>query len=401
MTPEEFAGLQRPDVLGLIERHSDEDPDRFAMSRHGDAGIPVRAIAEQIACRQKALKKLPGLASHPLLYTSRALEQASGERAAKSKAAYMSGGTLLDLSGGLGIDSMFMSRRFSRVLYCERDEVLASVAAYNFRVFGAGNIEVHGGDSVSYLETVPDNSLDWVYVDPDRRSGSHRHVSLELSSPDVTVLHDLLLRKSRAFCVKASPMLDITEVVRKLPSLKKVVVVSVGGECKELLLFCDRSGSGPDGPLVEAVCCYENEREVHVGPVPFMLRERELFVAEGTWLFEPDPAILKAGLASLLGEQEGLSRLNHGTGLLTGQGPVERFAGRMFRIREVLPYKPGPLKKYLAKHGIGAASIQRRDFPLSVAALRKKFRLGESERHVLVFTRIASGALCCLVCQRA
>ncbi len=401
MTPEEFAELQRPEIFGCIEQYGNEDPDRFAMSRHGDEGIPVRAIAEQIACRQKALRKLPGLATHSLLYTSRALEQASGERAAASKSAYICGETLLDLSGGLGIDSIFMARRFSRVLYCERDEVLSSVAAYNFRTLGVGNIEVHCGDSVRYLESIPDNTLDWVYVDPDRRNGSRRHVSLELSSPDVTALHDLILAKSTAFCVKTSPMLDISEAARKLPSLERVLVVSVDGECKELLLFCTRSGPDSGGPLVEAVCCYEDEQEVHIGPVPFMQRGRELPVAVGEWLLEPDPAILKAGLASVLGEQEALSRLNHGTGLLTGGAPRKNFPGRMFRIREIQPYKPALLKACLKKHGIDSASIQRRDFPLSVAELRRKFRLGESECHVLVFTRDASNALCCLVCERS
>ncbi|WP_232203906.1 class I SAM-dependent methyltransferase [Chlorobaculum parvum] len=155
MTLDELHSLLDPQVLALIDAHAGDDPADFAMRFHGRSDLPVRAMAEQIACRKKAAVKLPSLSRFPLLYTKLALEQASGERAAEWKASLMQGRRAIDLTGGLGIDTLFLARRFEHVVSCERNEALARLAEANRRVMGVTNVETRIGDSASCLQGTP------------------------------------------------------------------------------------------------------------------------------------------------------------------------------------------------------------------------------------------------------
>jgi len=368
------------------------------MRFHGSKALPVRAMAEQIACRQKAARKLPSLSQFPLLYTRLGLEQASGERAAEWKAGLMSGRRMIDLTGGLGIDTIFFARRFEQVVSCERDAVLAALAEYNRRAIGVTNVETRVGDSAWILEGFPDDSFDWVFVDPARREQGGRSVGLEATSPDVVALHDLMLRKASRVCIKASPALEISGLEEKLPTLSSIVAVSVEGECKEILLMLDRTQFVGRQPSVRAVCLdaevfeiYSQERgkaERVVSPVP------------GGWLYEPDAAIIKARLVAVLAHDLKIGFLNHTVDYLTADRFIEKFPGRSFRVEECLPFKPKSFRTELSNRGIAKAAIQRRDFPHSVEELRKKYRLGESSSLFLFFTKDASGGLICMLCRK-
>ncbi|MEC9485993.1 MAG: RsmD family RNA methyltransferase [Prosthecochloris sp.] len=396
-SPEELRQLMHPGVLEIVRHHEHDDPSQFALRFHGRDDLPVRAVAEQIGCRRKAARKLPGFSGYDMLYTPRALEQASGERTASWKSASLQGERVMDMTGGLGIDSIFLARRFRDVVYCERDEVLASIAAWNFRQLGLNNIRVLQGDSVEHLKSESDNSFDWIYIDPDRRQGGRRSAALESSRPDVTVHHDLMLRKARRMCVKASPVLELSGLHASLPSLASVTVLSVDSECREVLLFCDPAVGGPVS--LQAVCLSGKEEVVltHTGGE---LPTRRVADVPGPLLFEPDPAIIKSRLSTLLARRSGLDFLNGSVDYLTGTGVPEGFSGRVFRIQASFAYKPSRVRAYLEAHGISGASILRRDFPLAPEDIRKKFRLNESESCFLVFTRDADGKLLFLSCVR-
>ena len=398
MTPDELRALHDPGVLALIDAHAHEEPSAFAMRFHGRKELPVRAMAEQIACRKKAARKLPSLSGHPILYTTLALEQASGERAAEWKSGLMSGHDLIDLTGGLGIDTLFLARRFDRVVSCERDPVLASIADGNRGVLGIANVEARTGDGAEMLAGYPDDSFDWIFVDPARREKGGRSAGLEASSPDVVALHDLMLRKAPRVCIKASPALEVTGLQEKLPALAEVVVVSVDGECKEILLMLDRHHG----------CHVHSVRAVCLGGEPFEIsssmsedaESRTLASSTGRWLYEPDAAIIKARLTAELAVRFALEFLNQTVDYLTSDELVAGFPGRSFSVVESLPFKPKTFRRELKRLGVSAAAIQRRDFPLSPEQLRTQYRLGESSEVFLFFTKDASGALLCLVCRR-
>ncbi len=399
MTKDELQILLQSDIQALLAEYRTDDPADFPMQFHGRKELPIRAIAEQLACQQKAIKKLPTLSTHNLLYTPLALEQSSGERTAVYKASLMSGKKLIDLSGGLGVDSMTLARVFQEVVYCERDSLLCAVAEHNVKVAGVANVKVKNGDSISLLAEYPDNSFDWIYVDPARREEGRRSIALEAASPDVVASHDLLLRHAQRVCIKASPALEISGLKKLLPALHTIIVVSVDRECKEILLLLEHAYPS-DGPVqVKAVCLSSDSVEITEvfggGEAP-----RVVAAAVMEYLYEPDPAIIKARLSAVLARDSGLQFVNKSVDYLTSDRKIEAFPGRTFRVVECIPYKPKSFRAFLERHAIAGASIQRRDFPLSAEELRKKYRLRESERAFLFFTRDAAGHPHCIYAIR-
>jgi hypothetical protein len=401
LTIEELKKLLEPEVQDVLTRHSSDDPAAFAMQFHNRRDLPVRAMAEQLSCRKKALKKLPRFSRAGLLYTSLALEQCSGERMAGYRATLLSGKRVIDLSGGLGVDCMYLARVFQEVVYCERDEVLCALAAYNMPRAGISNVVIRHGESMELLASCPDDSFDWIFADPARREHGRKSVGLHASSPDVIAGHDLMLRKARRVCIKASPALETSGLEQLLPSLSSSLVVSVQGECKEIMLFLDRERPAGSPVSMKAVCLGSGQDEiVEITSV----EDAEKIVAESVkaFFYEPDPAIIKARLCGQLASHYGLGFVNRTVDYLTSDSLVEPFPGRSFRTVDIVPYKPKTFAAFLGRHDLmqTGASIQRRDFPHPVDELRKKFRLKENDMHFLFFTRDRSNAPVCIYCCR-
>ena len=399
MTPDELKILLQSESQELLTNQRSDDPATFAMQFHSHKELPIRAMAEQLACRQKAVKKLPILSQNNLLYTPLALEQSSGERTAVYKASLMSGKKVIDLSGGFGIDAMFLARTFQDVVYCERDSLLCAVVEHNLMVSGIANVQVKNGDSITILAEYPDNSFDWIYVDPARREQGQRTIALEAASPDVVASHDLLLKKAQKVCVKASPALEISGLKKLLPTLHTILVVSVDRECKEILLLLERAYPS-DGPAqVKAVCLNTDSEEItEVAGGSDVSRVVAAEVKK--YLYEPDPGIIKSRLSAALARDYRLEFVNKSVDYLTGDRKIEAFPGRTFLVVECVPYKPKSFRAFLERHAIAGASIQRRDFPLSAEELRKKYRLLESERAFLFFSRDAAGYPLCIYAIR-
>ncbi|MCX6177882.1 MAG: class I SAM-dependent methyltransferase [Chlorobiales bacterium] len=399
MTFEELQRLLDPEVQAVIDLHSAEDSVTFALQFHSHKDIPVRAIAEQLACRQKAAKKLPNFFRHNLLYTPLALEQASGELTAQYKTSLMSGKRMIDLSGGLGADSMFLSRVFQEVVYCERDALLCALFQHNLKKSGITNVQVKNADSIDLLASYPDDFFDWIYVDPARREQGRRSIGLESASPDVVAGHDTFLRKARRICVKASPALEVTGLKKLLPSLQSIIVVSVDSECKEILLLLDRS-SNLQQPLMVKAICLSSASEVEVEVIGNSDVEKTIASSLKKYFYEPDAAIIKAKLTSKLAGDFGFEFMNKTVDYLTSDMMVETFPGKTFRMIECILYKPKTFKAFLKRHDIVGASIQRRDFPLSPEELRKQYRLLESDRAFLFFSRDVAGRPVSVYCIR-
>ena len=211
--------------------------------------------------------------------------------------------------------------------------------------------------------------------------------------------HDLLLRKAQKVCIKASPALEISGLKKLLPALHTIVVVSVDRECKEILLLLERAYPADGLVQVKAVCLNADSDEI-TEIVGGGESQRIVGMAVQTYLYEPDPAIIKARLSAVLVADFGIEFVNKSVDYLTSDCKIEAFPGRTFLVVECIPYKPKKFRIFLKKYSITGASIQRRDFPLSTAELRKKYRLLESERAFLFFTKDATGHPICIYALR-
>lgn len=251
-------------TLQFVQLHREDDVNRLAFLGDKNPDVDMPWALAQISGWQTARRKLPswaacdGLEYPPHLN----MEQCSSEPTAIYKASLASRlvgadaaehGLLVDLTGGFGVDFSWMARAFAHAVYVERNETLCPIAQHNFQQLGLGHVEIHVGDGVAYLQTMPlvperttgcSHPLTLIYLDPARRDTYGRKVfGMEDCTPDVVELCDTLLLRADIVVIKLSPMLDWHEAVRKLKNISEVHVVSVSNECKELLLVLTRENA--------------------------------------------------------------------------------------------------------------------------------------------------------------
>ena len=372
ITSEEYALLLTGEVQRAIAAARDRDPVEVAMDRT----VPhARLVATQVKYLARAAQKLPSYAAAQCILPPLAFEQASSEACAAHKR--ITGDTVLDLTCGLGVDAFFLSRRFRRVVTLERSEVLARAAAENFSRLGATNIEVVNTSAEEYLRQ-EDLHFDWIYADPDRRSAEGRKlVRLEDCSPDIIALKPLLSRISGRLCIKNSPLFDVDEALRLFPD-SRVEVLSLGDECKEVLVYADGTG-----PLVTASALGRGSFSARPGqtaPEPGRFDP-----ARYRWLVAPDVALQKARLARLhlAGKADIWSENGYGFAAGEPQGVL----GRVFAVERIEPYDPKRLKRELKGRG---AEVLKRDFPLATEELMRRLGLHPGAELRLAFTKIGN-----------
>lgn len=329
----------------------------------------------------------------------------------------------VDLTGGFGVDFSYIASLLGvKSMYVERQAHLCEAAKENFGRLGLKNVSVKNGDGIEVLHsfaskkddaasdslgTTEDQSqsllktnlgLKLIFIDPARRDDAgNKVVSLKDCTPDVTLLQEEMLSKADYVIIKLSPMLDWHRAVSELNCVKEVHIISVNNECKELLLVLSARNMG----ILRIYCvndaqsfvCDEMEmEESSVKIAPSTLEEM-------LYLYEPNASLMKAGCFGVLSERYGARMLSKNSHLFVSREPIAAFPGRSFRIIAVSSFNKKELKRHLS--GITKANIATRNFPLSVAELRKRLKLkdgGETyifattlsdESHVLVITEKA------------
>ena len=296
MTPEEYELLLTDEVQRAIAANRGRDPLEVALDRNTPH---ARLVATQVKYLARAEAKLPSYAAAQCILPPLAFEQASSEACAAHKR--IAGGAVLDLTCGLGADAFFLARRFRRVVTLERSETLARIATENFRRLGVSNIEVVHTSAEEYLQR-PGLRFDWIFADPDRRSADGRKlVRLEACSPDITVLMPLIERASGRLCIKNSPLFDVDEALRLFPD-SRVEVVSLGDECKEVLVYADGTG-----PALTATALGRGSFTATPGQTPPPAPDT-FDPSRYRWLVVPDVALQKARLADVPRQSRHLER---------------------------------------------------------------------------------------------
>ena len=331
------------------------------------------------------------------------MEQCSSEVTARYKTTIVEafGGRheqFADLTGGFGIDCSFLSALFSHATYVERQEMLCEAARHNFPLLGLEHINVCHADGTDYLRDM--TSTDWLFLDPARRDGhGGKTVAIADCEPDVATLEPLLLEKAEHVLIKLSPMLDLTQALHTLQRVSEAHIVSVGNECKELLLILTRGDmTEPDRvpircinlPTDQAAFSFTRQEEQDTAcPYAPTLR---------TYLYEPNASLLKAGAFRSLANAYKAEKLHPNSHLYTSDMPLPDFPGRMFRIDGWCGFGKKEVKSLLGENR--KANITVRNFPATVAELRKRLKLAEGGNIYLFATTLAEGQKVLVRCSK-
>lgn len=425
----------------FIRQHQDDDVRQLAFlgSKYPEVDMPF--ALDQIRGRKMARVKLPRWASlEGIIYPPHiSMEQCSSESTALYKAelaarllglpvssSFSEEIGFVDLTGGFGVDFSYIAARLGvKSMYVERQAHLCEAAKENFGRLGLKNAIVKNGDGIEVLHSFlpkkddaasTDDSLGIIYdqplsllktklglklifIDPARRDDAgNKVVSLKDCTPDVTVLQEEMLSKADYVIIKLSPMLDWHRAISELSHVREVHIISVNNECKELLLVLSARNMDENLRIycindAQSFVCDELDMESsQVKIAPSTLEEMQ-------YLYEPNASLMKAGCFGVLSGRYDARMLSKNSHLFVSQAPIEAFPGRSFRIIAVSSFNKKELKRHLA--GITKANIATRNFPLSVAELRKRLKLkdgGETyifattlndESHVLVITEKA------------
>ncbi len=377
----------------FIREHANDDPARLLLSAARYPEIDVPFAVEQITARKQIREKLPAwYANEQLVFPAKiAAEQCSSEPTAAYKQLLVDAGDCLcDLTGGLGIDSFYFSRKVRQVTYIERFAAYCEAARHNFALLGAGNITVCEGDSADWLPGLSGISV--FYIDPARRGeGNKRVFALSDCEPDLPALLPALWEKASRVIAKISPMADIRQTLSLLPETTAVHVVSLRNECKELLFVMEREGREVE-PLIHCVNLIPGQDIP--APFSFSLADEQaacisLANSVQSYLYEPDASCLKAGAFKQIAVAFGVGKLAVSSHLYTSDERKNGFPGRRFRVEEVLPFT-GRLCKEIAKT-CPQANITVRNFPLTVDELRKRTQMADGGDCYLFASTLAKG----------
>lgn len=375
----------------FINAHAADDTDKLLLSasRYPDIDIPF--AVDQILARRQIQQKLPLWHSQPgLIYPSRlSAEQCSSEQTALYKQRLLKGNTLCDLTGGLGVDTYYLSQKARQVIYIERFAGYCEAAKHNFDLLKARNIQTINADVREIADTL---KADTFYIDPARRADCNKRTyALADCEPDIIRLKPLLLENSQRLIIKISPMADLDETVRLLPETREIHILSVKNECKELLFLLEKENHCESGKIeIHAVNLSPDAQEQE-----FVFRQEEEKAAclqtsqtICQYLYEPNASLLKSGAFKLAALRFGLYKLHRHSHLYTSDTPCPDFPGRVFIVDEILAFSGKLLKQINRK--IPQANITTRNFPLTVAEIRKRSGIKEGGEVYLFATTLAN-----------
>ena len=386
------------ETLRFIEENARADVRSLALQAKKYPQVDMAMAVVQIAGRQIAEAKVPSWHRiGGLLYPKHlSMEQCSSEVTALYKAGLVEGETFADLTGGFGIDCSFLSRKFKKADYVERQAELCELARHNFPLLGL-DIEVHNEDGVEYLKRM--NPVDCLFLDPARRDGhGGKTVPIADCEPDVSALEELLVEKAKTVMVKLSPMLDLSLALKTLKYVREVHIVSVNNECKELLLLLQKTSDS-------------SEVAIHCGHIVNAQHQHFVFTQEqertsdcplasevGAYLYEPNASILKAGAYRSLTQSYLVQKLHVSSHLYTSPHFIEDFPGRSFKVEAISGFGKKELKTFL--QGMEKANLTIRNFPSSVAELRKRLKLKEGGEDYIFATTLADESKILIKCKK-
>lgn len=388
------------EIKHLIQRYKDKPLESVVFKKFPE-NVDVPLLLQQLEGRRFIANKMPSWNTFidELVFPSHlAFQQASSEQTARYKASLLQIESLVDLTGGMGIDSYFFSQRVKKLVYIEQQSNLCSIASHNFNVLGAQNIDVINTQAEVYSNTMP--MVDCVYIDPARRNiTGAKVVLLEDCSPNVEAILPHILTKTRYVLLKLSPMFDIEMAVRSLPNIKEIHIVAVDNDCKELLVVLDVLHSLPSCTYHCINIAENNQNQQHSYTNELVQGVHIHYTSQlSTYVYEPNVTILKAGCFSSIATAFCVEKLHPNSHLFTSNQLHIDFPGRIFEVIEVVEFNKKAIKTLLTP--IKKANVTVRNFPLRVDEFRKKTQLKEGGDTYIYATTVANNKKVCIICRK-
>lgn len=391
----------------LVSSAPDADPSRLLLGKNSlNAGADLKLAASTLEARRRIKGRIPDWYSctRILVPNSKATEQCSSQITAIYKANLVNEGErCADLTGGMGIDTWFLSRRASSVDYYERQELLSACSEWNFRELGADNVKVFNMETTSSMLQKLDRTYDTVFIDPSRRDSSSRRVyGIHDCEPDLAAIKDDIFRSSPRIIAKLSPMIDLRDTFLKLENVRSCHVVSVKNECKELLVILEKGvRHDPDEIPVTAVnlgteepaytFTFSQERNASCR-ICTSADETEGF----RFISEPNRSVLKGGAFRKICHDFSMTKAGNSTHLYFSDSVPEAFPGKTYRIENICGMDRKSVRTLLTSYR--SAEIAVRDIPASTEQIRKKIGIADGDG-IHIFATSLCGRTVLIVCS--
>ena len=357
-------------------------------------GISIQELANQIVAKQKSEHKLSSwFCTKNIFYPPKiSIEQTSSEITANYKSNLVKGVSIIDITGGFGVDCFYFSKQFKEVTHCEINEGLSTIVKHNYQQLKVKNITTFSGDGLKYIKNSKEN-FDCIYIDPSRRNDIKGKVFLLRDClPNVPENIDFLFSKTNQILLKNSPILDITNTINELKFVKEIHIVAVQNEVKELLFLLEKDFN----KSIKVKTVNIGKNDIQSFSFDYQEEVTSAYSEPLTYLYEPNAAILKSGGFHQVSEQLNVFKLHQHSHLYTSDNLID-FPGRIFKIENVISYNKKKLKNLLQDN---KANITTRNFPKTVDQIRKETKIKDGGDSYLFFTTLKNKDFIVISCKK-
>ncbi|RXM43180.1 class I SAM-dependent methyltransferase [Flavobacterium sp. YO64] len=382
-------------IQEFITQNTGVSISKLALQKNPFPEVDWIAVLNQIEARTKAKDKLPTwFSTENIIYPSKvSVEQTSSEKTAEYKASLISGKSLIDLTGGFGVDDYYFSKKFKVVAHCEINEDLSNIVKHNFEQLKVANCDFYAADSADVLEK-SEIKWDWIYIDPSRRNDAKGKVfMLKDCLPNVPESLDFYFEKSNSILIKTAPLLDISAGLSELKFVKNIHIIALENEVKELLFEIHNQYKGSitlktANILKDKIETFDFVLDDEMDFMPYELPKK--------YIYEPNSAIMKSGGFDEVSSIFKIGKLHKHSHLYTSNELID-FPGRTFKIEKVIPYSKNDMKTELVNE---QANITTRNFPETVENIRKKWKIKNGGNKYCFFTTDKNDNKIVLICRK-
>ncbi|RZP00608.1 MAG: class I SAM-dependent methyltransferase [Flavobacteriales bacterium] len=368
-------------VQDYITKNLSTDVFKVILKKQIFPKVTNKEIAEQISAKAKSKKKLPTYFNTPNIYFPNKvnIEQTSSEKTAEFKSKIVTGNTMIDATGGFGVDSMYFSKEFKKTIYIEENKELFEIVKANSKELGLNNIKHLNDDGIEYAKKL-DTGIDLLYIDPSRRNKENKKVHF-LSDCTPLIDYDLIesLQNFKSILIKCSPIIDLKKTINDLKVVSKIYIVGINNEVKEVLFKLNKQSNNDIKIKCIDLSNRESDFEFSINEIDNKQNNYNSEVLN--YLYEPNSMILKSGAFSLICDRYDVKKLNSNSHLYTSKELID-FPGRVFSVESVVKYS----KRNLKDLNISKANITTRNFPIDVKDIRKKSKILDGGDNYLFFT---------------